>query len=76
MNIYVEDPKNNLRKQREKECFPIVNRGALWYELLSFEQKSELRTWYHDWLKVTDTLVIPKTPSWLNDALIEEEILV
>lgn len=55
-----------LRKQREKECFPIINRGALWYSALTTEQYNELQTWYRAWLDVTDTLVMPTKPSWLE----------
>ena len=54
-----------LRKQRETECFDIVNRGMVWYDTLTAEQKQELAEWYRAWLDVTDTLVIPTKPSWL-----------
>lgn len=57
---------DELRKQRETECFSYVNRGQPWYDRLSGEQKSELEAWYADWLKVTDTLTVPAKPSWLN----------
>lgn len=54
-----------LRRQRESECFPIINRGALWYELRTEEEKNELREWYQKWLDVTETLVVPEKPNWL-----------
>ena len=54
-----------LRKQREIECFAIVNRGMVWYDTLTAEQKQELAEWYRAWLDVTDTRVIPTKPSWL-----------
>lgn len=57
---------DELRKQRETECFSYVNRGLPWYDRLSDGQKSELEAWYADWLKVTDTLTVPAKPSWLN----------
>lgn len=57
---------DELRFQREKKCFPIINRGALWYENLSEEQKAELYTWYQAWLNVTETKVIPETPDWIR----------
>lgn len=57
---------NNLRIQREKECFPIINRGQLWYSMLTAAQYTELQTWYQAWLDVTETLVIPEKPSWLE----------
>ena len=56
----------NLRVQRQVECFAIVNRGKLWYDNLTEEQHQELDNWYEDWLKVTETKVIPIKPSWLK----------
>lgn len=55
----------NLRYQREKTCFPYINRGYLWYNKLTDEQKEELDSWYQAWLDVTDTKVIPEIPEWL-----------
>lgn len=54
-----------LRSQRDKACFPYVNRGEMWYSRLSVEQKEELDAWYQAWLDVTDTKVIPEMPEWL-----------
>ena len=56
---------DDLRHTRETQCFPIINRGALWYERLSAEQKEELNIWYQAWLDVTETGVIPEKPKWL-----------
>lgn len=56
---------NDLRFKREKVCFPYVNRGYLWYSKLTAEQKNELDVWYQAWLDVTETKVIPETPTWL-----------
>ena len=56
----------NLRRQREAECFSVVNRGYLWYSRLSEQQLSELESWYNAWLDVTETLVPPQRPSWLD----------
>ena len=56
----------SLRSQREKVCFPYINRGEMWYSRLSAEQKDELNTWYQAWLDVTSTKVIPETPEWLK----------
>ena len=56
----------NLRAQRESECFPIVNRGYVWYETLTLEQIEELKVWYQAWLDVTATKIIPTKPSWLG----------
>ena len=64
----------NLRTRRESECFTIINRGVLWYNTLTEEQRLELDKWYKEWLDVTDRYVegidietiIPKTPEWLK----------
>lgn len=56
---------NNLRAQREEECFTIVNRGQLWYNKLTQEQITQLNTWYQAWLDVTVTKIIPAKLSWL-----------
>lgn len=56
----------NLRTQREKVCFPYINRGEMWYSRLSAEQKDELNVWYQAWLDVTSTKDIPVTPGWLK----------
>lgn len=58
--------KDAYRKRREVECFPIINRGRLWYDTLSEEQLSELKTWYQAWLDGTNTQTIPEKPEWLT----------
>lgn len=58
---------NLLRKRREKECFPIVNRGALWYEKLTAEQKAELSAWYEAWLDAPATGTAPERPTWIDE---------
>lgn len=55
----------DLRLRREVECFPIINRGKLWYDNLTTEQVTELDEWYNAWLDVTETKVIPNKPNWL-----------
>ena len=57
---------DELRHKREKKCFPIINRGALWYNHLSEEQRAELDVWYQAWLNVTETKVVPEIPEWLS----------
>lgn len=57
---------NGLRLQREEECFPIINRGELWYSKLTEKQKTELSQWYEEWLDVTDTKVVPAKLMWLK----------
>ena len=63
----IEDNRvlNGLRSQRNKVCFPYVNRGYLWYSKLTDEQKEELDDWYQAWLDVTKTKVVPEMPEWL-----------
>lgn len=56
---------DELRFKREKACFPIINRGELWYSRLTADQKKELDAWYQAWLDVTGTKVIPEKPEWL-----------
>lgn len=65
---YVNDVRtaDELRFKREKACFPIINRGELWYSRLTADQKKELDAWYQAWLDVTDTKALPDTPTWLN----------
>ena len=58
--------KEQLRKQREVECFPFVNRGSVWYTRLTEEQYDEINLWYQAWLNVTETLEAPKKPEWLK----------
>lgn len=57
---------DELRFKREKACFPVINRGELWYIRLTADQKKELDAWYQAWLDVTDTKVLPDIPMWLN----------
>lgn len=57
----------DLRRRREEECFSIVNRGALWYDTLTEEERGELASWYRAWLDVTETLSVPEGPIWLEN---------
>lgn len=71
-DIYVYKPftederKDYLRMVRQSECFRVVDRGRLWYESLTQEQLEEVKTWYEEWLNVTETLTEPQKPSWLQ----------
>ena len=60
------DKADMCRSIRSQVCFPIINRGQLWYDKLTDEQKEELSKWYNDWLNVTITLVMPEAPEWLK----------
>lgn len=64
-DLAYEEKIEELRQLREVECFPIINRGKLWYDSLTPYQISELNDWYNAWLKVTETLKIPEKPEWL-----------
>lgn len=64
--LHDETEKQNLRNRRQTECFAFVNRGQLWYAMLSVKQLAELTVWYKDWLKVTETKVVPERPAWLE----------
>lgn len=70
-----EKLRNIIRKRREEECFPYINRGRLWYNRLSDAQLSELARWYEDWLNATETKITPKAPIWLNSKMNEEDFL-
>ena len=76
--MIVNDYKKYIRERRERECFPIINRGQLWYNKLTREQIAELNAWYNAWLDAPDTRCIPPAPHWLNDRLNNEteEILI
>lgn len=65
-SVLNEYDKIELRTKREIECFPIINRGKLWYDKLTEFQLGELNKWYQEWLNVTDTLIKPIKPSWLK----------
>ena len=64
--LLLEAKKDEFRLRREKECFSIINRGQLWYEGVSITQLLELRQWYKAWLNVTETMVVPEKPTWLE----------
>lgn len=64
--IQNKDFLNTIRTKREEICFPVINRGQLWYNKLNSEQISELNVWYQNWLDVTETKIIPETPSWVK----------
>lgn len=52
--------------RREEECFSVINRGGLWYDLLTEAEKDELLQWYQDWLDAPETGIIPEKPTWLK----------
>lgn len=58
-----------IRQHREQTCFPIINRGGLWYDLLSENERAELLDWYMAWLDATETLIEPEMPEWLKEMI-------
>lgn len=61
-----EQIKANIRANREEKCFPIINRGQLWYDTLTEAQHNELAVWYRAWLDATDTMVEPDDLDWIK----------
>lgn len=56
---------NHLRAKRVPYCFDIVNRGQVWYDTLSDDQRDELKIWYQGWLDAPQSLKEPTQPDWL-----------
>lgn len=69
-----EREKEKLRALRAAECFPVINRGRLWYDNLTGEQLDELREWYNAWLDVTETKKVPQKPAWIDEKITAEVI--
>lgn len=65
-SILSDVEQDHIRARRKRECFPIINRGSVWYDMLDTEEKEELEKWYHEWLDATATGVIPDLPSFLD----------
>jgi hypothetical protein len=63
------EQRARIRALRECVCFPVINRGKAWYDLLSPEQEAELKEWYVRWLHATETLEVPVAPKWLDNKL-------
>jgi hypothetical protein len=64
---FIEETElNGFRSLRKRECFPIINRGELWYETLTAEQREEISQWYQAWLDITETKTIPAKPDWIK----------
>lgn len=61
-----EREQSRLRKKRETECFSVINRGKLWYDRLNANELHELQSWYTAWLDVTETLIEPIRPTWID----------
>lgn len=60
-----EEKLRAIREKREVECFSVVNRGGIWYDTLTEQEKSDLMEWYQAWLEAPETLIIPEKPTWI-----------
>ena len=60
-----EQAKKELRRRRQEECFPVIDRGKPWYDSLTAEQYQELLTWRQSWLDAPETGIAPERPEWL-----------
>lgn len=76
MVIQSKTDKTFVRELRKIECFSIINRGKAWYDTLTPLQLQELKNWYHAWLDVTETKIIPARPKWLNNKIKPEEVVI
>ena len=59
-----------IRNQREIICFPVVNRGVLWYNKLLASQQDELNMWYEHWLEAPETMCVPQMPNFLQEEMV------
>ena len=67
----VEEQREYIRQLRVSKCFSYINRGQLWYDMLTAGQKAELKEWYISWLDAPATLTIPEKPVWLDSLTIQ-----
>lgn len=58
--------KQHFNNVREAVCFKVVNRGGLWYDTLTSQEKYDLLQWYIAWLDAWETKVVPETPTWIK----------
>lgn len=64
--LKLERQKDEIRWQRQNQCFPIINRGQLWYSRFSNSELEMLKEWYQEWLDAPETMVVPERPEWLE----------
>lgn len=68
IEVVVKTQVELLQEQRKNECFNVLeSKSKLWYDNLTEVQYNELNTWYNAWLNVTDTLVVPTKPTFLEN---------
>lgn len=71
-----------IRRKRNFECFRVVNRGQLWYNSLSQDERDELQEWYNAWLVLPNRPDLninspqyPTPPAFLTDFIPYEDVL-
>lgn len=57
--------QSEIQEERKYRCFPVINRGQLWYDKLTIDELETVKVWYQQWLDAPNTLVIPETPSFI-----------
>jgi len=58
--------KEHFDNVRKSVCFTVINRGGLWYDMLTSREKEELLLWYLAWLDAWQTKKVPVTPAWIR----------
>lgn len=64
-NITKQRQKEEIRRQRQIQCFSVMDRSKFWYDNLTSEQQQQLREWYNAWLDAPETGIIPEKLNWL-----------
>lgn len=71
-NELLERQKEELRKQRETDCYYYINRNYIisgksvsWYDTLTTEQQKIVDAWVQAWRDVTTTLTVPQKPEFI-----------
>lgn len=64
-NITKQRQKEEIRRQRQIQCFSIMDRSKFWYDNLTSEQQQQLKEWYNAWLEAPETGIIPEKLNWL-----------
>ena len=68
--LEIERNKDEIRFERQRVCFPVVNRGQFWYDTLTQNEKDEIREWYQKWLDAPETGIIPDDLDFIKRELI------
>ena len=68
--LQAERNKDEIRFERQRVCFPVVNRGQFWYDTLTQSEKNKIREWYQKWLDAPETGIIPNDLDFIKRELI------